>query len=54
MNSKTLNYWLGKLNRLQLFGHGTQPVCFKIEGKPEVYEISKIAEDKERTTIYLK
>lgn len=23
---KLLNYWLGKLNRLQLLGHGQKPV----------------------------
>ena len=27
----TLNYWLGKLNRLQLFGHGVKEVVVVID-----------------------
>lgn len=28
----TLNYWLGKLNRCQLFGHGVTPLFIEIAG----------------------
>ena len=34
----TLNYWLGKLQRLQLFGHGVQELRVRVRG--EDYEIA--------------
>lgn len=49
----TLNYWLGKLQRLQLFGHGTKPLYFKVAGSPEVREIVSIHEDAHRVTIII-
>ncbi len=49
----TLNYWLGKLQRMQLFGHGTKPVYLKVAGSPEVREIKAIVEDAHRITIII-
>lgn len=49
----TLNYWLGKLNKLQLFGHGTKPLYFKVAGSPEVREIKAITEDAHTVTIII-
>lgn len=40
----TLNYWLGKLNRLQLFGHGVKPVCVSCERLEELFEIVEVRE----------
>lgn len=28
----TLNFWLGKLNRCQLFGHGITPLVIEVNG----------------------
>lgn len=49
----TLNYWLGKLNKLQLFGHGNKPLYFKVAGSPDVREIKAIVEDEHRVTIII-
>lgn len=49
----TLNYWLGKLNNLQLFGHGVKPLYFKVAGSPEVREIKAIQEDANRITVII-
>lgn len=49
----TLNYWLGKLNKLQLFGHGVKPLYFKVVGSPEVREIKVIQEDAHRITVII-
>lgn len=32
MNVADLNYWLGKLARLQMFGRGTMPMFVKVDG----------------------
>lgn len=49
----TLNYWLGKLNKLQLFNHGNKPLYFKVAGSPEVREIKHIQTDEHRVTIII-
>lgn len=47
----TLNYWLGKLQRLQLFGHGNKPLYVKVVGSAEVHEVHSITEDAHQITI---
>ena len=39
---KTLNYWLGKLNKLQLFGHGVKEVVVVIDDNE--YRIDEVRE----------
>ena len=48
--SDTLNYWLGKLSRLQLFGHGTKPLYVKTPDG-QVYAVHSLLEEKDRVTI---
>lgn len=38
----TLNYWLGKLNRLQLFGHGVKDIVVIIDDTE--YRIAEVRE----------
>ena len=40
----TLNYWLGQLQRLQLFGHGTKPIKVTCERLQELFEIIEVRE----------
>lgn len=40
----TLNYWLGKLNRLQLFGHGIKEFKVADNGLCETYKITGVVE----------
>lgn len=47
----TLNYWLGQLQRVQLFGRGVKPLYIKVDGQPDVYEVVAIVQDAERTTL---
>lgn len=48
--SDTLNYWLGKLARLQLYGHGTKPL-YVATPNGEVYTVHSLLEEKDRVTI---
>lgn len=51
----TLNYWLGKLNRLQLFGHGVQPVVVReyFEGGYNEWIIEEVITEDGMTVIKL-
>jgi len=40
----TLNYWLGKLSKLQLFGHGTKPMFVLNETTDTHYRILDVQE----------
>ena len=40
----TLNYWLGKLQRLQLFGHGTKRIIVMKSFEEEELEITQVYE----------
>ena len=38
----TLNYWLGKLARLQLFGHGIKQIRVSHEGSETMFDITNV------------
>jgi len=40
----TLNYWLGKLQRMQLFGHGTKRIQVSCERLQELFEVIEVRE----------
>lgn len=40
----TLNYWLGKLNKLQLFGHGIKPLFVHNESTDRMYRVLEVKE----------
>lgn len=40
----TLNYWLGKLNKLQLFGHGVKQIYVANETTETFYVIQDVKE----------
>ena len=46
----TLNYWLGKLSRLQLFGHGMKSLYVRAPDG-QVYQVHSLLEEKDRVTI---
>jgi hypothetical protein len=48
----TLNYWLGKLNRLQLFGHGVKPLLILNETTEHLYRVLEVEEI--NGTVYIK
>lgn len=52
MTVADLNYWLGKLARLQLLGHGVMPVFVKVDGVER--EIAGIAWDEQRDITVIK
>lgn len=46
----TLNYWLGKLQKLQLFGHGVKPLYVKAPDG-EYYEVHSLIKEEHRIVI---
>lgn len=40
----TLNYWLGKLQRMQLFGHGTKSIQVSCDRLQELFEVIEVRE----------
>ena len=48
----TLNYWLGKLNKLQLFGHGVKQILVSNETTETLYVIQDVQEND--GTVYIK
>lgn len=40
----TLNYWLGKLQKLQLFGHGVKPLYVLNESTNTMYQVLGVEE----------
>lgn len=52
MTVADLNYWLGKLARLQMFGRGVMPVFVRVDGVER--EIDSIEWDDTRDTTVIK
>ncbi len=40
----TLNYWLGKLQRMQLFGHGVKDILVVSEDTRECHQVLGVSE----------
>lgn len=49
----TLNYWLGKLQRLQLFGHGIKEVRVLRLKTEEAFNIVSVSEQNGVVSIYV-
>lgn len=49
----TLNYWLGKLQRLQLFGHGIKEIAVQCDWKCK-YQIVDVTVEGDVVTIHIK
>lgn len=54
MNTKnySLNYWLGKLNKLQLFGYGIRPLVIK-DQTGKTYRIGPIEANEDEVVIHI-
>ena len=56
----TLNYWLGKLARCQLFGHGNKPLYVQVPDPDPMRignvlrEVADVRHESERVVIILK
>lgn len=48
----TLNYWLGKLQRMQLFGHGVELLVIELDGRH--YLVQEVVQENGQVIIKIK